>query len=43
MTYEYSNFESLSPWEQVGDGVEPRKPDEFKPLPPPPPPAEEKK
>ena len=29
------NFEALSPWEQVGDGTEPRKPQEFKPLPPP--------
>ncbi|KZV77560.1 or F420H2 dehydrogenase [Peniophora sp. CONT] len=42
LTQAFRNFESLSPWEQVGDGVEPRKPDEFKPLPPPPP-AEEKK
>jgi NADH dehydrogenase (ubiquinone) Fe-S protein 3 len=29
------NFEALSPWEQVGDGTEPRKPREFKPPPPP--------
>ncbi|KAI0286761.1 NADH dehydrogenase [Russula aff. rugulosa BPL654] len=28
-------FEALSPWEQVGDGSEPRKPQEFKPIPPP--------
>ncbi|KAI9512343.1 NADH or F420H2 dehydrogenase [Russula earlei] len=26
---------SLSPWEQVGEGSEPRKPQDFKPIPPP--------
>ncbi|KAG6866818.1 hypothetical protein C0991_008754 [Blastosporella zonata] len=30
-----SNFESLSPWEQVGDGTTPRKPDQLKHVPPP--------
>jgi NADH dehydrogenase (ubiquinone) Fe-S protein 3 len=32
-----SNFESLSPWEQVGDGTDPKLPQEFKiaPLPAP--------
>ena len=30
------NFESLSPWEQVGDGTQARRPEELKPLPPPP-------
>ncbi|KAH8992043.1 NADH or F420H2 dehydrogenase [Lactarius akahatsu] len=35
LTQAFRNFEALSPWEQVGDGTEPRKPQEFKPLPPP--------
>ncbi|THH19740.1 hypothetical protein EW146_g1502 [Bondarzewia mesenterica] len=35
LTQAFRNFESLSPWEQVGDGTEPRKPDELKPVPPP--------
>jgi NADH dehydrogenase (ubiquinone) Fe-S protein 3 len=30
-----SNFESLSPWEQVGDGTDPKLPQEFKIAPPP--------
>jgi NADH dehydrogenase (ubiquinone) Fe-S protein 3 len=38
----YSNFESLSPWEQVGDGTNPNLPEEFK-VAAPPPPKEEKK
>ncbi|KAJ3994025.1 NADH-ubiquinone oxidoreductase 30.4 kDa subunit [Lentinula boryana] len=29
------NFESLSPWEQVGHGITPNRPEELKPLPPP--------
>ncbi|ETW87530.1 hypothetical protein HETIRDRAFT_431849 [Heterobasidion irregulare TC 32-1] len=35
LTQAFRNFESLSPWEQVGDGTEPRKPDNFKPVPSP--------
>jgi len=31
----HSNFESLSPWEQVGDGTKPIRPAELKPVPPP--------
>ncbi|KAF7310636.1 Complex1-30kDa domain-containing protein [Mycena chlorophos] len=42
LTQAFRNFESLSPWEQVGDGTIAPRPDELKPLPPPPP-AEEKK
>jgi NADH dehydrogenase (ubiquinone) Fe-S protein 3 len=43
LTFSYlSNFESLSPWEQVGDGTNPTLPEEFK-IAPPPPPKEEKK
>ncbi|KAH9937439.1 uncharacterized protein B0H18DRAFT_970609 [Fomitopsis serialis] len=30
------NFDALSPWEQVGDGTVPKRPDELKPVPPPP-------
>jgi NADH dehydrogenase (ubiquinone) Fe-S protein 3 len=37
------NFEALSPWEQVGDGVEPSKPENFKPIPPPKPEEPQKK
>jgi hypothetical protein len=33
--YQCSNFESLSPWEQVGQGTEPMRPAELKPIPPP--------
>ena len=29
-----SNFEAQSPWEMVGDGAEPIRPDEFKSAPP---------
>ncbi|KAI0067834.1 NADH dehydrogenase [Artomyces pyxidatus] len=43
LTQAFRNFESLSPWEQIGDGTEPRKPDEFKPLPPPKPEEPQKK
>jgi len=42
LTQAFRNFESLSPWEQVGDGTEPRRPDELKPLAPPKP-EEQKK
>ncbi|KAG5639297.1 hypothetical protein H0H81_004499 [Sphagnurus paluster] len=35
LTQAFRNFESLSPWEQVGDGTTPRRPDNLKPLPPP--------
>ena len=31
----HSNFESLSPWEQVGTGTKPIRPAELKPVPPP--------
>jgi len=30
-----SNFDSLSPWEQVGAGAKGRRPEDLKPLPPP--------
>ena len=43
LTSTLRNFEALSPWEQVGDGVEPKRPDSLKPLPPPPQPEEQKK
>ncbi|KAH9921984.1 F420H2 dehydrogenase [Epithele typhae] len=43
LTQAFRNFDSLSPWEQVGDGTTPKRPDEFKPVPPPPPAPEEKK
>jgi len=42
MTQAFRNFESLSPWEQVGEGTQPRRPEELKPLPPPAP-EEQKK
>ncbi|KDQ54748.1 hypothetical protein JAAARDRAFT_37851 [Jaapia argillacea MUCL 33604] len=42
MTQAFRNFESLSPWEQVGPGTEPLRPAELKPAPPPPPPEEKK-
>ncbi|KAF9014976.1 hypothetical protein BDQ17DRAFT_1403745 [Cyathus striatus] len=35
LTQAFRNFESLSPWEQVGEGVKTPRPDELKPLPPP--------
>ncbi|KAG7099486.1 Putative NADH-ubiquinone oxidoreductase 30.4 kDa subunit, mitochondrial [Marasmius oreades] len=31
----FRNFESLSPWEQIGEGTAPIRPDNLKPLPPP--------
>jgi len=37
LTQAFRNFESLSPWEQVGEGTAPIRPDELKHLPPPPP------
>ncbi|TFK76843.1 hypothetical protein BDN72DRAFT_753288 [Pluteus cervinus] len=43
LTQAFRNFESSSPWEQVGQGTKAPRPDELKPLPPPPPKAEEKK
>ncbi|KAA1468558.1 NADH dehydrogenase [Dentipellis sp. KUC8613] len=43
LTQAFRNFESLSPWEQIGDGTVPRKPDEFKPVPPPQPEEPQKK
>jgi len=43
LTQAFRNFESLSPWEQVGDGTAPIRPDELKHLPPPPPKEEEAK
>ncbi|EJF66479.1 F420H2 dehydrogenase [Dichomitus squalens] len=43
LTQAFRNFDALSPWEQVGDGTAPKRPDELKPVPPPPPPPEEKK
>ncbi|KAH7883816.1 NADH or F420H2 dehydrogenase [Phlebopus sp. FC_14] len=33
LTQAFRNFESLSPWEQVGSGTEPIRPPELKPLP----------
>ncbi|EKM60865.1 uncharacterized protein PHACADRAFT_180034 [Phanerochaete carnosa HHB-10118-sp] len=43
LTQAFRNFDALSPWEQVGDGTTPKRPDEFKHVPlPPPPPAEKK-
>ncbi|KAI6045047.1 NADH-ubiquinone oxidoreductase kDa subunit [Pisolithus marmoratus] len=35
LTQAFRNFESLSPWEQVGAGTEPILPAELKPVPPP--------
>jgi NADH dehydrogenase (ubiquinone) Fe-S protein 3 len=35
LTQAFRNFESLSPWEQVGQGTEPIRPAELKPVPPP--------
>ncbi|CAK5280094.1 unnamed protein product [Mycena citricolor] len=35
LTQAFRNFESLSPWEQVGDGTTAPRPDQLKPLPPP--------
>ncbi|KAF5368325.1 hypothetical protein D9758_002342 [Tetrapyrgos nigripes] len=43
LTQAFRNFESLSPWEQVGDGTKPVRPENLKPLPPPPPKTEEQK
>ncbi|KAJ7293253.1 F420H2 dehydrogenase [Mycena rebaudengoi] len=43
LTQAFRNFESLSPWEQVGDGTTAPRPAELKPLPPPPPAEEVKK
>ncbi|KAH8100515.1 NADH dehydrogenase [Cristinia sonorae] len=39
----FRNFDAASPWEQVGEGVDPKRPQEFKPVPPPPPPPAEQK
>ncbi|KAN0100826.1 hypothetical protein V8E55_000810 [Tylopilus felleus] len=35
LTQAFRNFESLSPWEQVGAGTEPIRPADLKPVPPP--------
>ncbi|KAF9036487.1 NADH-ubiquinone oxidoreductase 30.4 kDa subunit [Hymenopellis radicata] len=35
LTQAFRNFESLSPWEQVGDGTRAPRPEDLKPLPPP--------
>ncbi|KII93641.1 hypothetical protein PLICRDRAFT_171370 [Plicaturopsis crispa FD-325 SS-3] len=35
LTQAFRNFEAQSPWEQVGQGTEPRRPNELKPVPPP--------
>ncbi|KAI0757251.1 F420H2 dehydrogenase [Daedaleopsis nitida] len=43
LTQAFRNFDALSPWEQIGEGTAPKRPDELKPVPPPPPPPEEKK
>ncbi|KAJ7462713.1 F420H2 dehydrogenase [Mycena galericulata] len=43
LTQAFRNFESLSPWEQVGDGTTAPRPAELKPVPPPPPAEEPKK
>ncbi|KAF9452523.1 putative NADH-ubiquinone oxidoreductase 30.4 kDa subunit mitochondrial precursor [Macrolepiota fuliginosa MF-IS2] len=43
LTQAFRNFESLSPWEQVGDGKPAPRPDSLKPLPPPPKQEEAKK
>ena len=37
------NFDALSPWEQIGEGTAPKRPDELKRVPPPPPPPAEQK
>jgi len=42
LTQAFRNFEASSPWEMVGEGTKPPRPDELKPLPPPKP-AEPKK
>jgi len=43
LTQAFRNFESLSPWEQVGDGTTGRRPDDLKSLPPPKPEEVKKK
>lgn len=43
LTQAFRNFESLSPWEQVGRGTQAPRPTELKPVPPPPPTEEAKK
>ncbi|TFL06461.1 hypothetical protein BDV98DRAFT_151255 [Pterulicium gracile] len=35
LTQAFRNFESLSPWEQIGDGTQAPRPDKLKPIPPP--------
>ncbi|KAJ3515840.1 hypothetical protein NMY22_g14344 [Coprinellus aureogranulatus] len=37
LTQAFRNFESLSPWEQIGDGKAGRRPEDLKHIPPPPP------
>jgi len=36
LTQAFRNFESLSPWEQIGGGTQAPRPTELKPVPPPP-------
>jgi len=43
LTQAFRNFDALSPWEQVGQGTTPKRPEELKPVPPPPQPEEPKK
>ncbi|KZT74866.1 or F420H2 dehydrogenase [Daedalea quercina L-15889] len=43
LTQAFRNFDALSPWEQVGEGTVPKRPDELKPVPPPPPADEPQK
>jgi len=43
LTQAFRNFEAQSPWEQVGDGTQARRPEELKPIPPPQPEAPPKK
>ncbi|GBE78116.1 F420H2 dehydrogenase [Sparassis latifolia] len=35
LTQAFRNFDSLSPWEQVGQGTTPKRPEDLKPVPPP--------
>ncbi|PSR71268.1 hypothetical protein PHLCEN_2v12782 [Hermanssonia centrifuga] len=43
LTQAFRNFDAASPWEQVGEGVTPKRPEELKHVPPPPPPPAEQK
>jgi len=35
LTQAFRNFDALSPWEQVGEGTTPKRPEELRPVPPP--------